>query len=89
MRLYDKGVDVRPGQATYVDFASAMTIRSGDIHIPKIDMQEPLLKECEHFVESVLSGKTPRSDGDNGYAVVRIMEAAQTSMKNGGIKVEL
>ena len=89
VRLYDKGVDVRPGQATYVDFASAMTIRSGDIHIPKIDMQEPLLKECEHFVESVLSGKTPRSDGDNGYAVVRIMEAAQTSMKNGGMKVEL
>ncbi len=89
VRLYDKGVDVTPTEATFVDFANAMTIRSGDIHIPQIDMLEPLNAECRHFVECIRNGQTPRSDGENGLAVVRIMEAATHSLRHGGIQVDL
>ncbi|HEX7071231.1 MAG TPA: Gfo/Idh/MocA family oxidoreductase [Rhodothermales bacterium] len=87
VRLYDKGVDIAPGEKRYVDYAEAMTIRSGDIHIPKIDMREPLRLECQHFVESVRNGTRPRSDGQNGLMVVRILEAAQQSLRQDGSTV--
>jgi predicted dehydrogenase len=51
--------------------------RSGDIHSPAIDNREPLRLECEHFVEAIRSGATPRSDGDAGLRVVRVLEALQ------------
>ncbi len=89
VRLYDKGVVVSPGEARYVDYAEAMSIRDGDIVIPKLPTQEPLRAECEHFVECVLSGESPRSDGRNGLAVVRMLEAAMTSLKNRGTAVDL
>lgn len=83
VRLYDKGVS-RPGYAT---FAESMTIRSGDVHIPKISMQEPLRIECNHFVECIRTGQRPRTDARNGLSVVRLLEAAQISLKTGGVKV--
>src|SRR5690606_31004022 len=89
VRLYDKGVDLAPGERRYVDYAEAMTIRSGDIHIPKIDMREPLRLECQHFVDSVRDGVRPRSDGRNGLMVVRILDAAQRSLKNDGSTVSI
>lgn len=87
VRLYDKGVDM--SKASYADYAEAMTLRSGDIHIPKINMAEPLRMECEHFVECVRTGATPRSDGRNGLAVVEIMEAANRSLASGGVTASI
>lgn len=89
VRLYDKGVDVEPTEATFVDYANAMTLRSGDIRIPKIEMSEPLAEECRHFIQCIQTDNTPRSDGQNGLDVVRVLEAARKSLKNGGIQISL
>jgi len=89
VRLYDKGVDISTKEGQYVDFARAMTVRSGDIKIPRIDMQEPLLNECRHFISCIQEDTTPRSDGNNGYQVVQILEAAVQSMRNGNIRIDL
>jgi len=89
VRLYDKGVAIQPGQARYADYAEAMSIRDGDIHIPRINMQEPLRLECQHFIECIRTGATPRSDGRNGLAVVRLLEAAQQSLAHHGTTVTL
>lgn len=89
VRLYDKGVDIAPGEKRYVDYAEAMTIRSGDIHIPRIDMQEPLRLECQHFVECIRDGKRPRSDGRNGLTVVQMLSAAQRSLQSDGSTVAI
>ncbi|QXD14164.1 Gfo/Idh/MocA family oxidoreductase [Rhodocaloribacter litoris] len=86
VRLYDKGIETTP---SYTDYAGAMTLRSGDIHIPRIDMQEPLLLECRHFVECVRTGRTPRTDGRNGLAVVRLMEAALRSLARNGACIDV
>lgn len=80
IRLYDKGV----ARADYHSYGEALTLRFGDITIPKLDMTEPLRAECRHFVDCIREGRTPRSDGRDGLRVVRILEAAQQSMKNGG-----
>lgn len=89
VRLYDKGVDVQPGELHYADYAEAMSIRSGDIHIPRIEMEEPLRLECQHFVDCLRTGATPRSDGRNGLTVVRLLDAAQRSLDQHGTTVEL
>ena len=89
VRLYDKGVTIQPGQAHYATYAEAMALRSGDIHIPKINMQEPLHLECQHFAACIRTGQTPRTDGRNGLAVVRLLEAAQQSLAQNGTTITL
>ncbi|MCA1553954.1 MAG: Gfo/Idh/MocA family oxidoreductase, partial [Chloroflexi bacterium] len=86
VKIYDKGV-YRKGDPNFGEFQ--YRVHSGDIHIPRIDMSEPLANECAHFVECVLTGKTPRTDGANGVRTVRVLEAAQQSLEQGGAMVRL
>ena len=41
---------------------------------------EPLKLECQHFLNCVENDKTPRSDGENGYMIVKILESAESMM---------
>jgi predicted dehydrogenase len=50
---------------------------------------EPLRAECHHFIECVRTGQTPRSDGAQGLAVVRVLDAGERSMRLGGAPVIL
>jgi len=86
LRVYDKGVDRNPKAVSYNEF---LTLRWGDILIPKVRMEEPLLVECRHFLECVREGKTPISGAEQGLAVVRILEAAQVSLDRGGAPVRV
>jgi predicted dehydrogenase len=86
IRIYDKGVD-RAGQI--VSYGDALSIRSGDILIPKISLQEPLRIECQHFVECVRDHQAPLTDGADGLRVVRVLAAAQRSLELGGAPVAL
>jgi len=45
---------------------------------------EPLALECRHFLECVETRATPRTDGANGVAVLRVLEACQQSLDRGG-----
>ena len=85
VKIYDKGV-YRKGSA-YGEFQ--VRVHSGDIHIPRIDMTEPLRNECAHFVECVRTGQRPRTDGACGLRVVRVLEAAQRSLEQGGASVQV
>jgi predicted dehydrogenase len=82
IRIYDKGVD-RAGQV--VSYGDALTVRSGDILIPKVSLQEPLRIECQHFVECVRDRKRPATDGVGGLQVVKVLDAAQRSLDAGGV----
>ena len=86
IKIYDKGV-YRKGDPAYGEFQ--YRVHSGDIHIPKIDMTEPLANECAHFVECALSGRPPRTDGASGGRTVRVLEAAQRSLELKGEAVNL
>ena len=85
VRVYDKGVT----KAGYASFEESLTIHSGDIHIPRTGMQEPLRLECEHFAECIRTGEAPRTDARNGLAVVQLLEAAQLSLQNQGAHVPI
>jgi predicted dehydrogenase len=87
IRVYDKRVDAMPRTDTFGAFQFAY--HHGGIEIPPIDFQEPLRIECQHFVDCIRSGERPLTDGDNGVRVVRVIEAAQESLRQGGVPVPL
>ncbi|HXB15888.1 MAG TPA: Gfo/Idh/MocA family oxidoreductase [Solirubrobacteraceae bacterium] len=74
LALYDKGFD--QDTSSWGEYIA----RSGDIYSPQISNREPLRLECEHFIECVRTGSTPRSDGASGLRVVRVLEALQRSL---------
>ncbi len=86
LRIYDKGYD-RPPEFTR--WGEYLTVRHGDIHIPRLQMTEPLEAECAHFVQCVRSGATPRTDAAHGLEVVRVLEAAQQSLRQNGTPVTI
>jgi predicted dehydrogenase len=73
--VYDKGFDQR-----YESYGEYVT-RSGDIWSPHISNEEPLRIECRHFIERIADGGEPRSGGDSGLRVVRVLEALQRSLE--------
>ena len=86
IRVYDKGANVRRSVTSYVE---SITLRTGDIFIPKIPTGEPLRSECQHFLDCINDDTTPLSDGAEGQHVVRVLEAGAESIANGGEPVEL
>ncbi len=74
LTLYDKGFD--EDVRSWGEYIA----RSGDIYSPRIANVEPLRVECEHFIECIRTGATPRSDGQSGLRVVRVLEQLQRSL---------
>jgi predicted dehydrogenase len=74
LTVYDKGFD--HDARNYGEYIT----RSGGMESPPLLGVEPLRLECEHFVECVLRGERPQSDGESGLRVVRVLEQLQRSL---------
>jgi predicted dehydrogenase len=74
LTLYDKGFDQ---SGSYPEYRA----RSGDVFSPRVPNEEPLRIECRHFVECVRDGAEPRSGGEAGLRVVRVLESLQQSLR--------
>lgn len=46
--------------------------------------EEPLKKECEHFLESCIRRVNPKTDGEEGLLSLKVLNAAQESLEQGG-----
>jgi predicted dehydrogenase len=86
LRLYDKGVDINSGQNVYDLLVS---YRSGDMWAPRVEQTEALAAETKYFAECISENKRPFNDGQAGLRIVRLLEAAETSLKSRGVPVEL
>lgn len=86
LKIYDKGVDKVLDKNSYEAF---LTLRSGDIFVPKIEMEEPLRIECQEFLNCVKNNRAPLANVDNGIAVLKVLEAAQKSLDKNGVAVKL
>lgn len=87
IKVYDKRVDAIRRTETFGEFQFAY--HYGTVTSPHIHFEEPLRLECRHFVESITTRVRPLTDGVNGLRVVRIIEAAQESLRNAGEQVEV
>lgn len=84
--LYDRGYDRPPD---FASFAEYLTLRNGDIFMPQVPMEEPLVAQVRHFLDCIGDGTRPRSDLASGLRVVRLLAAAQTSLERGGSPVRV
>ncbi len=84
IRIYDMRVEpqVEPHE-------SRVSYHYGDIWSPYISPQEPLRTECAHFIDCIVTGKTPLTDGNSGLEIVKILELASTSMQSHGNNVRI
>ncbi len=100
IQVYDKGVDRVPVQAggaaasdprerleTFGEFK--LWLRWGDLTIPKLRVAEPLRNEMAHFIQCIETGQAPITGALNGLEVVRVLEAADESLRAGGAPVEI
>jgi predicted dehydrogenase len=81
VKVYNKGIDVQSEEMIH---NVLVQYRMGDMYAPNLDQTEALTLLCSDFIESIIKGKKPWSDGVAGLNVVKILEAGQRSLKNGG-----
>jgi predicted dehydrogenase len=84
IKIYDTGYKYTTDEEQY---SIRVDYRSGDVHIPKINMKEALSGMAADFISAILNKTTPVSDYNSGLEVIRILEASQVSIKNKGQEV--
>jgi UDP-2-acetamido-3-amino-2,3-dideoxy-glucuronate N-acetyltransferase len=80
LRIYDKGIDWKDGQPVIRQTAEST------LFFPEM---EPLREELLHFQDCVRTRRTPRTDGQNGLRVLRVLDACQRSIQAGSQPVRL
>jgi predicted dehydrogenase len=89
VKIYDKGVTITPSSSPSEVYGQLVSYRSGDMHAPRLSMQEALAVEAEHLLTCIRTGATPTADGHAGLRTVRILEAAQRSICSNSTPVRL
>ena len=86
IKVYDKGVKITGSEAAYDLLVS---YRSGDVWAPKCEQTEALKVELDYLVDCISNGTTPTNDGCAGLRIVRLLEAADASVKDRGRLIRL
>jgi len=60
-----------------------------EAEVVKVEMDEPLKVECEHFIDCVANGQQPITDGREGLRVLQVLQASQQSLNENGRKISL
>lgn len=92
VRVYDKGVTTNRIESDTDKEAAYRTLvsyRTGDVWVPKLDSTEALTHVSAEFLEAIMEKRAPLTDGSAGLRVVRLLEAAQESINQGGRLIEL
>lgn len=87
IKVYDKGVSMSTNPSSL--HRLLVSYRSGDMWSPQVEPVEALRAETAYFLQCVNENKTPFNDGVAGLRVVRILEAADRSVRNRGEAVPL
>jgi len=91
IQIYDKGIanldEFLTAPETFAEFQ--FQLRQGDVTIPTLQFAEPLQTECRHFIGCIKNGTRPLTDGSDGLKVVRVLEAAEQSLRLNGSPITL
>jgi predicted dehydrogenase len=86
VRVYDRGFDFAQ-PANFGEYQ--LTYRSGDMVVPRLEAAEPLGHELADFARAIRTGQKPRSHAQQGVEIVRVLEAAHSSLTSSGKPVTL
>jgi len=85
IKIYDKGIVAPPASGDFADFQ--ISYRYGGSYSPFINEREPLKAECADFIRCIADDCPPLTGGENGLAVVEVLEAANRSLSLNGAPV--
>jgi predicted dehydrogenase len=86
IKIYDRGVEYKE-PATFGEWH--LSYRSGDILTPNLPIAEPLASQVGAFVDAMRTGQLPEYGLALARDVVRLAEASDRSLNNGGVQIEL
>ena len=86
VKIYDKGVNVTSQEGLY---NLLVNYRSGDMWAPQLEQIEALRAELSYFVRCIKQDESPFNDGAAGLRVVKMLEAANESLRKNGAVVYL
>jgi predicted dehydrogenase len=86
IKIYDRGVEYKDPE-TFGEWH--LSYRSGDILAPNLPSDEPLGVQAGAFVEAIRTGEVPEPGLSLALDVVRLAQAADASLDNGGVPVSL
>ena len=87
LSIYDRGVDLDVTSRTQdltQRTAAGVSYRLGDMHAPSLPEREALGSMVAEFAASINEGRPPLTDGNAGLRVLRVLEAASTSLADAG-----
>ena len=87
IRVYDVRVERPPHYDSFAGFH--YSYHYGDSYIPRLNQEEPLKVQCQHFLECIDKGNKPLTSGEQGLDLVRILEASSDSLKSAGAPIEM
>jgi predicted dehydrogenase len=87
VKIYDKGITV--SQSPEAVYELLVSYRSGDMWAPRLETTEALHTEALHFIDCIENKLRPESDGQAGLRLVKIVEAAERSLRTRGQLVEI
>jgi predicted dehydrogenase len=87
LRVYDKGVSMSTNPSNLHQLL--VSYRSGDMWAPQVENIEALRAETAYFLKCIEENKRPINDGEAGLRVVRILEAADRSIRTRGEAISL
>jgi predicted dehydrogenase len=87
IKVYDRGIQI--DESPEARRGVLVSYRTGDVWSPHIEQSEPLQNVVQHFTDCIRTGSKPLTDGAAGLRVVRILEAAQRSIKAQGGRITL
>lgn len=88
VKVYDKGIVIKESDANSI-YKVIVDYRTGDMVAPKLAHGEALHTEARHFLSCVKNRTKPIADGVAGLRVVRMLQAAQFSLRNNGMQVRI
>jgi predicted dehydrogenase len=86
IKVYDRGVEVTTADSVR---DALISYRLGDMWAPRLDTTEALSRMAREFIASIKDGRPPLTDGQSGLNIVKILEAAEMSIKHRGREVKL
>jgi len=86
IKVYDKGVSITSREGLYELLVS---YRSGDMWAPHVEQAEALRLALGYFLDCVNNNHSPFNDGAAGLRVVKMLEAANESLRKRGALVSL
>ena len=87
LRIYDKGVSMSTNPSNLHQLL--VSYRSGDMWAPQVEQIEALKAETAYFLKCIQGNAKPFNDGEAGLRVVRILEAADRSIRARGEAISL